>query len=76
MILSKDKKRKISNFFNFDLFNKPSFKIPLGSLIILATLIGTFKLVKALPMMMKLLIIGIDFTIIYLVIIYLFKNKN
>jgi hypothetical protein len=57
-------------------FNKPIFKIPLGLLIISGTLVYTINLVKVLPPIMKVGIIGLDFIVIYLVINYLFINKK
>jgi len=57
-------------------FNKPIFKIPIGILIITGTLIYSLNLVKVLPLIMKVGIIGLDFIIIYTVINYLFINKK
>jgi hypothetical protein len=57
-------------------FNKPLFKIPIGILLISIVSVGTFQLVKLLPIVMKLLLIGIDFIIIYSIITYLFNNKQ
>jgi amino acid transporter len=72
----KEKKEKKNNWLKS--FNKPLFKITIGSMIILIILISTLRLVKVLPIVMKLGIIAIDFVIIYAVITYLFniKNKN
>jgi amino acid transporter len=72
----KQKKEKKNNWLKS--FNKPLFKITIGSMIILIILISTLRLVKVLPIVMKLGIIAIDFVIIYAVITYLFniKNKN
>jgi uncharacterized PurR-regulated membrane protein YhhQ (DUF165 family) len=57
-------------------FNKPIFKIPIGILIITGTLIQSLNLVKVLPLIMKVGIIGLDFIVIYTVINYLFINKK
>lgn len=57
-------------------FNKPIFKIPIGTLIIAGTLIYSLNLVKVLPIIMKVGIIGLDFIVIYTVINYLFINKK
>lgn len=74
---NKTEKTKTGERFKWlNQFNKPLFKIPIGVLIILITLVGTIRLVKVLPIVMKLGIIAIDFAIIYTVIIYLFNNKK
>jgi uncharacterized membrane protein YhdT len=60
----------------FEPFNKPIFKIPIGVLVIIMTLVYSFRVVKAVPILMKLGLLGINFIIIYAVINYLFKNKK
>jgi hypothetical protein len=79
LLTNNNEKKTTKRFKWFENFNKPVFKIPIGVLIILMTLVSTFRLVKVLPIVMKIGIIAIDFAIIYSVIIYLFnnnKNKN
>lgn len=57
-------------------FNKPFFKISIGILIIAGTLIYSLNLVKVLPLIVKVGIVGLDFIVIYTVINYLFINKK
>jgi len=77
-LLENPKKKKVesrnSNWLKP--FNKLIFKIPIGILIITATLIFSFNLVKVLPIIMKVGVIGLDFVIIYIVFNYLFINKQ
>jgi len=77
-LLENPKKKKVENSNSNWLkpFNKPIFKIPIGILIITATLIFSFNLVKVLPIIMKVGVIGLDFVIIYIVFNYLFINKQ
>jgi len=74
--LLQDKKEKKPKLNWLEPFNKPVFKIPIGLLIIIMTLVYSFRVVKAVPILMKLGLLGINFIIIYAVINYLFKNKK
>ncbi len=74
--LLQDKKETKPKSKWFEPFNKPIFKIPIGALIIIMTLVYSFRVVKAVPILMKLGLLGINFVIIYAVINYLFKNKK
>jgi heme/copper-type cytochrome/quinol oxidase subunit 2 len=74
--LLQDKKETKTKPNWFEPFNKPIFKIPIGVLIIIMTLVYSFRVVKAVPILMKLGLLGINFVIIYAVINYLFKNKK
>jgi amino acid transporter len=57
-------------------FNRLVFKIPMGILIISATILQSVTLIKLLPPLVKVLTIGLNFIVIYAVINYLFINKK
>jgi len=77
LFLLKEPKEKINSPpKRLNPFSSPIFKIPIGLLIIIGTIIYSIRFVKFLPPIMKIGIIGLDFIIIYTVINYLFINKK
>lgn len=58
------------------IFDKPLFKIPFGSFLILFSVTFVIKFIKILPPFGKIGIIIILFLIIYSVINFLFTNKT
>jgi hypothetical protein len=75
VVSTKRKENTILKSF-FGIFDNKPFKISIGILILLTVLVSTFRFVKVLPIFGKVGLLAIDFLIIYLVISYLFKNKN
>ena len=73
---TKQKIKRESKFFSIDPFRSPFFKIPIGVLIIAFTLVYSFRIVKMIPILMKVGLIGLNFVVIYIVINYLFNNKQ
>lgn len=70
----KEKAKKELKFF--EPFKSPFFKIPLGVLITAFTLVYSFRVVKMVPILMKVGLIGLNFVVIYIVINYLFINNK
>jgi hypothetical protein len=74
-VLEKPKKvREPSKFMT--LINKPFFKIPIGIIISLISILLALRFAKVLPLVGKIAVIGLEFTIIYLVVNYLIINKQ
>jgi hypothetical protein len=73
-LLSKDKPKTSFNILKP--FNKPAFKIPIGVLAIAFTFIYSLRIIKMSPILMKIGLISLNFVVIYIVINYLFKNKQ
>ena len=70
----KAKPREPSKFMN--IINRPIFKIPIGVIISLISILMALRFVKVLPLVGKIAVIGLEFTIIYFVVNYLIINKQ
>ncbi len=68
------KTREPSRFMS--VINKPIFKIPIGIIISLISILLALRFAKVLPLVGKIAVIGLEFTIIYLVVNYLIINKQ
>lgn len=59
-----------------EIINRPIFKIPIGVILSLISILLALRFVKVLPVVGKVAVIGLEFTIIYLIINYLIINKQ
>jgi len=60
----------------FKIFDKPYFKIPIGVLIIIFSLLYFMRFVKVLPVFLKVGIVAVEYLVVYMVVYYLFDFKN